>query len=176
MNEPQISSFTLIRLHFPWYLALVTLGGGALLGWVAISSDLSDWHAQTCLRIIDLIFKHLDLVILCPDLLFWVHFVHLCKKPRWVPSGFPFIWLDHPRSTSFTHFWYKLIQFGSFPIFTKPPRLSPNLHTTLIRQIQSYPPIISPLLYIVKPQECLEQVRQPLRLVGSPPRSFSGLI
>ena len=90
----EISSFTLIELHLPWDLALVTLGGGALFGWVVFSSDLSNGYACIRLRIIDLIFKHLDLVISCPYLLFWVHFVHLCKKPRWVPLGFHFIWLD----------------------------------------------------------------------------------
>ena len=83
-----------IRLNFPWYLALVTLGGGALLGWAAISSNLSDGYAWTHLKIIDLILKHPDQVISCLDLLFWVHFVHLCKNPRWVPLGFHFIWLD----------------------------------------------------------------------------------
>ena len=176
MNKPQITSFTKIELHLPWDLALVTLGGGALFGWVIFSSNLSDGYAWTHLKIIDLIFKHPDLVISCLDLLFWVHFVHLCKNPRWVPLGFPFIWLDLPRSTSLTHLWYNLIQVGSFPIFTKPPQLGPNLHTTLIRQIETYPLIISPLLYIVKPHECLEQVCQPLRPVRYPSWSFSGLI
>ena len=122
----------LIRLHFPWDLVLVTLGGGALLGWVAVSSDLSDGYAWTHLKIIDPTLKHLDLVLSCPDLLFWVHFVHLCKNSRWVPLGFHFIWLDLPRSISLTHLWYNLIQVGLFPIFTKPPQLGPNLHTTPI--------------------------------------------
>ena len=56
-----------IRLHLPWDLALVTLGGGTPLGWVAFSSDLSDGYAWTRLKIIDPILKHLDLVISCPD-------------------------------------------------------------------------------------------------------------
>ena len=161
MNKPQISSLTIIRLHFPWDLTLVTLGGGALFGWVVFSSDMSDGYAQTRLKIIDPILKHPDLVISCPNLLFWVHFVHLCKNPRWDPLGFSFIWLDLTRSTSLNYLWYNLNQVGLFPTFTKPPQLGPNLYITLIPQIQSYPLIISPLLSIAKTQECIEQVRQP---------------
>ena len=132
MNKPYISSFLKNRLHFPWDLALVTIGGGALLGWVAISLDLSDGYAWTRLKIIYPILKHPVLVISCHDLLFWVHFVHLCKNPRWVPLGFSFIWLDLTRSNSLKCLQYNLNQVGLFPPFTKPSQLGPNLYTTLI--------------------------------------------
>ena len=146
MNKPYISSLTLIQLHFPWDLALLSLGGvPPLVGWsflqicqMGMLGPASKSQIQSSSTPIQS--SH---ALICS---FGSTLFTYAKSSRWVPLGFPLTWLGLPRSTSLNYLWYNLNQVGSFPIFTKPLQLGPNLYTILIPQIQFYALIISSLL------------------------------